>query len=100
MSLRKRTYALPADLLTAFENQFSAGERSAVIAGLLRECLEQKRREELRRQVVEGCRDMTDLYLAVEKEYHPLEEEVHRALENQPAARRCRSRPPRSGRRV
>jgi hypothetical protein len=46
--------------------------------------------------VIEGCREMADIYLEVEREYHPLEEEVHRALEAQPQARRNRARTARS----
>jgi hypothetical protein len=35
-------------------------------------------REQLRKEIIEGCRDMADVYLEVEREYHPLEEEVQR----------------------
>ena len=81
MKLLKRTYALPPDTLERFEQVVAPGRRSAVIAELLREWIEERQREALRREVIEGCRDMAELYLEVEREYHPLEEEVQRALD-------------------
>lgn len=81
MPLLKRTYTLPPETVEAFKDAVDAGRRSAVVAALLDDWLEQKRREELRRAVIEGCRQMADVYLEIEREYHPLEEEVRRALE-------------------
>jgi metal-responsive CopG/Arc/MetJ family transcriptional regulator len=81
MRLLKRTYALPPETLARFEEAVRPGKRSAVIADLLREWLEAQRREQLRREVIEGCREMAETYLEIEREYHPLEEEVHRALD-------------------
>lgn len=37
-----------------------------------------QKREQLRAEIAEGCREMRDVYLEIEKEYHPLEEEVER----------------------
>jgi len=48
-------------------------------------------RKRLRQEIVGGCREMADVYLAVEREYHPLEEEVHRALSASPKARRSQA---------
>jgi hypothetical protein len=59
----------------------SAGERSAVIAQLLRDWLQSRRRTQLRQALIEGCRAMADVYREIEEEYHPLEEEVQHALE-------------------
>ena len=92
MRLPKRTYALPPDILQQFEHTVAAGKRSAVIAGLLHEWLDKQRQEQLRRDVIEGCREMAEVYLEIEREYHPLEEEVHRALDAQPQTRRHRAR--------
>lgn len=78
MRLLKRTYALPPDLLEEFEQVVEAGKRSAVVSRVLRDWLERERREQLRREVIEGCREMAGVYLDVEREYHPLEEEIHR----------------------
>ena len=92
MRLPKRTYALPPDILQQFEQTVAAGKRSAVIAGLLHAWLDKQRQEQLRRDVIEGCREMADVYLEIEREYHPLEEEVHRGLDPQPQTRRHRAR--------
>ena len=92
MRLLKRTYVLPPDILQQFEHTVATGKRSAVIAELLHEWLDKQRRERLCREVIEGCRDMADVYLEMEREYHPLEEEVQRALDAQPQTRRHRAR--------
>jgi hypothetical protein len=99
MVLKKRTYGLPADALDAFEKEVPAGDRSAVVANLMRNWLAEKRRNELREQVIEGCQEMAELYLEIEQEYHPLEE-VHRALDDQPEPRRRRASSTRSRGRV
>jgi hypothetical protein len=96
----KRTYSLPVDTLKKFEQKVPGEQRNAVLAQLLRDWLERDRREELRRQIIEGCRDMADIYLEIEREYHPLEEEVQRALEAPPQAGGNRARSARSRRRV
>jgi hypothetical protein len=100
MVLKKRTYGLPADAVDSFEKEVSPGDRSAAIASMMRHWLAKRRRKKLRTQVIEGCQDMAELYLEIEKEYHPLEEEVHRALEEQPPPRRRRSRSTRPRARV
>src|SRR5262249_6808721 len=92
MVLTKRTYVLPAKTLGSFEQLVPPGQRSATVALLLQEWLDRSRREKLRREIIEGCKNMADVYLEVEKEYHPLEEEVHRVMENSPKARRRRPR--------
>jgi len=78
MVLKKRTYGLPADAVESFEKDVPPGDRSAVVADLIRHWLAEKRRRKLREAVDEGCREMAELYLEIEKEYHPLEEEIHR----------------------
>src|SRR5271165_4204516 len=98
MRLVKRTYVLPPDTLEEFEQTVSAGARSAVIAQLLEDWLQRRRREQLRQALIEGCRDMAEVYREVEAEYHPLEEEVQHALENESPAGRNRPRAPRSRR--
>jgi metal-responsive CopG/Arc/MetJ family transcriptional regulator len=80
MSLLKRTYSLPPETIEQFEQAVAPGQRSSVIADLLRAWLETRRRERLRREVIEGCHAMAEIYLQTEREFHPLEEEVHRAL--------------------
>jgi hypothetical protein len=100
MRLVKRTYVLPPGTLQEFEKSVSAGERSAVIAQLLQDWLQGRKREQLRQAIIEGCREMAEVYREVEAEYHPLEEEVQHALENEPPAGRNRARAARPRRRV
>jgi hypothetical protein len=48
-------------------------------------------RKRLRQEIIRGCREMAEVYLAIEKEYHPLEEEVHKALFTRRKTRRGRA---------
>ena len=82
MVMKKHTYRLPADALESFEKEVPSGERSALVASLMRVWLAERRRKKLRTDEIEGCRDMTELHLEIEGEYHPLEEEIHRSLED------------------
>jgi hypothetical protein len=100
MGLTKRTYALPSDTVSKFEESIPSGQRSAVVAQLLRDWLAEKERLRLRQEIIEGCRDMAEIYLQVEKEFHPLEEEVARAFGEEPQPRRHRPAKSRSRRRV
>ena len=100
MGLLKRTFSLPASTLEEFEREVPPGRRSPILSEVLRAWLEQHRKDRLRREVIEGCREMAELYLEIEREFHPLEEEVQRGLEASSQARRHRARPSRSGRRV
>lgn len=81
MGLLKRTYALPSDTVEAFEKTVHSGKRSSVIATLMGQWLEERERAALARAVVQGCRDMAQEYREIEREYHPLEEEVVRGLD-------------------
>ncbi len=87
MDYVKRSYSLPADAAHEFEQEVRAGKRSAVVGELLRRYLEEQRRERLRRQIIEGCREMSDVSLELEREFHPLEEEVERELEKPSSTR-------------
>ncbi|MCX6032626.1 MAG: hypothetical protein NT169_25480 [Chloroflexi bacterium] len=78
MALLKRTYILHQDTLSQFEEVMPSRQRSATIDSLLREWLDRQHRERLRQEVIAGCEAMADIYLATEREYHPLGEEVHR----------------------
>ena len=42
---------------------------------------DRRRRQKFRREIMEGCRAMMDVYLDMEQAYHPLEEEVAHALD-------------------
>jgi metal-responsive CopG/Arc/MetJ family transcriptional regulator len=78
MRLAKRTYSLPPDLLDRFEHRLGPGERSAFVAKLIHEWLDESERAELRRQVVEGCQEMSGVYHEIAEEWEPLAEEVWR----------------------
>lgn len=80
MELLKRTYSLPAETLLEFEQAVAPGKRSATLDSILRDWLAEKRRAQLRCEVIEGCQAMADVYLDIEREFHPLEEEVARAI--------------------
>lgn len=43
---------------------------------LIEDWLEKQREEDLRKNIIQGCREMWDVYVDVEREFHPLEEEV------------------------
>ena len=64
----KRTFALPSDILQRFEQTVTAGKRSTVIAELLHEWLDKQRQEQLRRDLIQGCRKMADVYLEIEQD--------------------------------
>jgi len=78
MSLMKRSYALPADVLRDFEKVVPQGKRSGMIAGFMRHWLDTRRKARLRKEIVEGCAEMAEEYKAIEADFHPLEEEVER----------------------
>ena len=40
-------------------------------------------REQLRLSIIEGCREMTNVYLEIAREYHALEEEAYGVLVEQ-----------------
>jgi metal-responsive CopG/Arc/MetJ family transcriptional regulator len=94
--MAKRTYVLPPEALEEFEKTVHSGERSAVIAQLLADWLAERRREQLRQDIIAGCREMANIYREIEGEYHPLEEEAHHALEKSSPARSGRARASRS----
>jgi len=82
MEMIKRTYSLPQTTIKNFEAEVKSGNRSAVLTELIQNWLEEQRRKRLRESIIQGCHDMKDVYLEIEQEYHPLEEEVHRALDS------------------
>lgn len=76
MGPTKRTYSLPLETVERLERTVPPGERSALVARLMEQWLSE--REQLRADIIEGCREMWDVYLEIENEWHPLEEEVAR----------------------
>ena len=87
MALEKRTYTLPPEALFQFEREVPPGKRSSVIAEMIRDWLESRRRTALRKDIVLGCHEMAAEYRRLEQEFHPLEEEVERDLAADPPSR-------------
>ncbi len=80
MKLAKRTYSLPSRTVERFERRVGPGKRSNIINDLVEHWVDEQEKAELRAQVIEGCRDMADVYLEMEQEFHALEEETDREL--------------------
>jgi len=78
MSLLKRSYALPAEVIRDFEKAVPQGKRSAMIGEFMRRWLDSRRKARLRKEIVTGCREMAEEYKTIEADFHPLEEEVER----------------------
>ena len=81
MNQSKRTYALPSETLRRFEREVAPGKRSAKVAELIESWIRERERDALRSDIIEGCREMGEIYLAMAHEWEPLEEEVARALD-------------------
>jgi metal-responsive CopG/Arc/MetJ family transcriptional regulator len=81
MKLAKRTYSFPSDLLERFEGRLPSGERSKFVAQLIEAWLAERDREELRKQVIEGCKEMDGLYQEIDKEWNTAAEAVWRDLD-------------------
>ena len=81
MRMAKRTYSLPPDLVRRFEQCLAPGERSAFLARLIADWLAERERQELRRRVVEGCRDMAGLYREIDEEWRNASDEVWRGVD-------------------
>jgi hypothetical protein len=79
MQTQKRTYALPQATIEQFEQAVVSGQRSATLTHLIEDWLEKQRQDALERDVIEGCREMADVYLEIQREFDPLDTEVTRA---------------------
>lgn len=80
MQTQKRTYALPEKTVERFEQAVGSGQRSATLAHLIEAWLEKQRQEALEREIIEGCREMSEVYLEIQREFDPLDTEVTRAF--------------------
>lgn len=81
MRLAKRTYSLPPDLVQRLEERLAPGERSGFVAKLMEEWLAERDRDELRLQVIEGCKEMQEVYQEVDREWNGASEEAWRGAE-------------------
>ncbi len=80
-SLTKRTYTLPAEVVSRFEATVAPGKRSAALAKMMGEWLDEQDRDALRRDIAAGCEAMADVYREIEQEFNAADEELHRAVE-------------------
>jgi metal-responsive CopG/Arc/MetJ family transcriptional regulator len=81
VKLAKRTYSLPSDLVQRFEELLAPGERSRFLAKLMAEWLARRERDELRRQVIEGCNEIAGLYREIDQEWNHVSDEVWHGIE-------------------
>ncbi len=82
METAKRTYALPSQTLKRFEKEIAPGKRSAKVAELIEGWIREREQEALRQNIIEGCREMWDVYLETVQEWEPLDQEVDKHLEH------------------
>lgn len=61
--MAKRTYAAPEATALQFEEAVAPGERSQVVRNLIQDWLNERERAETRELVIEGCREMGEIYL-------------------------------------
>lgn len=80
MDLLKRTFVLPEEVLRPFEETVGRGQRSALVATLIRDWTDEQRRLGLHQAIISGCREMASEYIEQERAYHLLEEEASRGL--------------------
>ena len=78
MKLEKRTYSLPYEIVARFEGRLASGQRSGTLAQIIQDWLDAQEREELRKQVLEGCDEMAAEYAAVDREWSGVADEVWR----------------------
>lgn len=81
MELTKRTYTLPITILERFEREVAPGKRIAKVAALMEDWIRECDREALQQNIIEGCREMWDVYLETAKEWETLDREVGCVLE-------------------
>jgi metal-responsive CopG/Arc/MetJ family transcriptional regulator len=82
MDVAKRTYVLPSDVLQRFEKVIAPGKRSAKVAEILEEWIHEREQEALRQDIIEGCKDMWEVYLKTAHDWEPLDREVDSLLEH------------------
>ena len=81
MKLAKRTYVLPPETVSRFEAEIAPGQRSAKVAELIEDWIREREREALRRDIIEGCREMNAILLETAKEWEGADDELWRRLD-------------------
>lgn len=76
MNTEKRIYALPTETISRFEREIAPGKRSAKVAELIEGWIVERERETLRQEIIEGCREMWDVYLDTAREWEQIDSEV------------------------
>ena len=74
----KKTYYFSEPLIKKFEKMTRKRERSKIISQMIQEWISEREKQRLREEIIQGCHEMGDVYLEIEKEHHSLEEEVER----------------------
>ena len=72
MANRRLTFTLPSEIVKQFEREFPVSQRDSVMAEMMLKTVTD-RRTRRRADLVRGCREMADVYLQIEREFHPLE---------------------------
>ena len=80
MQTQKRTYVLPRATVEKFERTVASGQRSAALALLIEAWLEEQQQAALERDIIEGCCEMGEVYLEIQREFNSLDTEVTRAF--------------------
>jgi metal-responsive CopG/Arc/MetJ family transcriptional regulator len=78
MAAVKRTYAFPEETVQEFEQVVASGKRSTILTDMMKRWLEERKRAELRQAVIEGCLEMADVHLEIEKQFEFADAEVAR----------------------
>jgi hypothetical protein len=81
MKLAKRTYSLPYDIIQRFENTLPPGDRSAFVAKLIENWLEEHNNDELRRTIIEGCESMSRVNREVNADWDSSSDALWRDLD-------------------
>lgn len=81
MKLAKRTYSLPYDIIERFENTLPPRDRSAFVAKLIEDWLEERNNDELRRAIIEGCKSMSGVNREVNAEWDSSSDALWRDLD-------------------
>jgi hypothetical protein len=82
MILVDKNFQLPKEILDAFELEVDEREKQGeLVASLIEKWLDEQARAALKAQVIEGCKYMSETALEVERDFNPMDEELHRAIE-------------------
>ena len=80
MILIEKSFQLPKETLDAFEQKVEREKQSELLASLISQWLDEHCKSSLRENYIAGLKDMDQISLQIAQEFHPLEEEWHRAL--------------------